>query len=208
MMFKWRAIIDHFKQMNHYIGFGFILFFAGIIIGGTNPAFKAFLEGQLAGLEQLAQTVDQSSNPTLMMMLVIFLNNAVKSVFIMYLGVFFGALPVIFLVVNGMMIGFLLQNIAAQPSGPHVFEVIVKGLLPHGIIEIPAIVVACAYGMRFGVLMLKGFGSALFARTKLKGIGREIEFFTARTVPVMVILTAAMLLASIIESTITVWLLG
>lgn len=206
-MFKLNTIIQHFKDMRGYIGFSFVLFFAGIVVGGTNPAFNSFLNSQLAGLEQMGQFIEGTSNPTLVMMVVIFLNNAIKSILIMYLGAFFGVLPLLFLVINGMLIGYLLQVIADNPANPSVMEVIVKGLLPHGIIEIPAIVIACAYGMKFGGLTLRATGSLLFARGKLGGIGKEIEFFVTRTVPMMVILVIALLLASVIESTLTVWLL-
>ncbi|MNZ71445.1 hypothetical protein D3C78_898070 [compost metagenome] len=207
-LFKWRAIIDHFKQMNGYIAFGCILFFAGMIVGGTNPAFKAFLDGQLAGLGELTSIIDQSSNPTLTMILVIFLNNAIKSIFVMYLGALFGIMPFIFLVVNGMLIGYLLKHVAELQGAGVVTELIFKGLLPHGILEIPAIIVACAYGMRFGALTFRGLGAVLFSKSRLSAVGKEYEAFVVRTVPVMVILTITLLVASVIESTITVWLLA
>ncbi|MFF2890740.1 stage II sporulation protein M [Paenibacillus sp. NPDC057967] len=206
-MFKLSAIIQHFKDMRGYIGFAFILFFAGIVVGGTNEGFRAFLEGQLTGLGQLVESVDNSSNPTLMMMIVIFFNNAIKSILVMYLGAFFGILPLLFLGINGMVIGFVLKLTAESPDALPVWELIVKGLLPHGIIEIPAIIIACAYGLKFGTLVIRAGGNLLFARAKLPGIGREIEHFAIRTVPMMVILTVGLLVASIIESTITLWLL-
>ncbi len=109
-MFKWRLIWDHFKQMNPYIAFGSILFLAGMVIGGTNPAFKVFLNEQLKGLGQLADMIDKSSNPTLTMIVIIFLNNAIKSILVIYLGALFGILPFLFLVVNGMLIGYLLKD--------------------------------------------------------------------------------------------------
>ncbi|WP_424769185.1 stage II sporulation protein M [Paenibacillus sp. sgz302251] len=207
-MFNRRAIWNHFKQMNPYIAFGFILFFAGMVIGGTNPAFKSFLDSQIEGLRGLSEMVEQSSNPTLTLMIVIFLNNAIKSIFVMYLGALFGIVPFLFLIVNGMVIGYLLTQLAEQHGGGFVFEIIFKGLLPHGIIEIPAIIIACAYGLRFGVLAFKGMGTMLFNRSKTPLLGRELEAFVIRTVPVMVILTISLLAASIIESTITVWLLS
>lgn len=207
-MFKWSAIIEHLRQMGGYIAFGFILFFAGIIAGGTNDAFASFLDGQLAGLEGLSKSINESSNPTLTMFIVIFLNNAIKSVFILYLGVFFGVVPLLFLTVNGMIIGYLLQDLVMRHGGAYTFEVIVKGLLPHGIIEIPAIIIASAYGLRFGVLALRGAGSLLFSRSKLPAVGKDIEYFVTRSVPMVVILTLSLLLASGIESTITVWLLS
>lgn len=206
-MFKWRLIWDHFKQMNPYIAFGFILFFAGMVIGGTNPVFKSFLDEQMKGLGKLADRISESSNPTMTMIVFIFLNNAIKSILVMYLGALFGILPFFFLVVNGMLVGYLLKHVAELNGGGYVMELILKGLLPHGILEIPAIIIACAYGMRFGVLVLKGGGSFIFARSMTAGIGKELEGFVVRTVPVMVILTITLLIASIIESTITTWLL-
>lgn len=207
-MFKWRAIWDHFKQMNGYIIFGFILFFAGMVIGGTNPAFKQFLEGQMEALKGLTSIIDDSNNPTLTMILVIFMNNAIKSILVIYIGAFFGLMPIFFLVVNGMLIGFLLTYVGEVQGGAQVAELIFKGLLPHGILEIPAIVIACAYGMRFGLLTTKGLFSTLFARSKLNEIGYEIKHFIIRSVPVMVIITLTLLIASVIESTITGWLLS
>ncbi|MBH5320755.1 stage II sporulation protein M [Paenibacillus sp. GSMTC-2017] len=207
-MFKLSAIVLHLKQMRSYIIFSFMVFFAGIIIGGTNSEFHAFLEGQLAGLGQLKGMVDQSANPTLTMMIVIFLNNAIKSILIMYLGAFFGLLPLLFLAVNGMIIGYLLQRISETPGSHTVLEVIFKGLLPHGIIEIPAIIIACAYGMKFGTLILRATGNLLFVRSKLGATGKDIGDFVTRTVPMIVILTVSLLVASIIESTFTVWLLS
>ncbi|NIK80203.1 stage II sporulation protein M [Paenibacillus castaneae] len=207
-MFKWRAIADHFKQMNGYIMFGVILFFAGMIIGGTNPVFKAFLLEQMKGLSQLSTIIDQSKNPTLTMIIVIFMNNALKSIFVIYIGAFFGVLPFFFLVVNGMLIGFLLKHSAELHGGAFVADMIFKGLLPHGILEIPAIIIACAYGMRFGVLIFKGLVAMVFASSKLDDIGQALKQFLIRSVPVMVILTIALLIASIIESTITPWLLS
>jgi stage II sporulation protein M len=206
-MFKWRLIWEHFKQMNPYIAFGTILFLAGMVVGGTNPTFKAFLDEQLKGLGQLADMIDNSSNPTLTMIVFIFLNNAIKSILVMYLGALFGILPFFFLVVNGMLIGYLLKTSAELHGGGFVAELVFKGLLPHGILEIPAIIIACAYGMRFGVLVLKAGGSILFARSKQESLGRELESFVVRTVPVMVILTITLLIAAVIESTFTTWLL-
>ncbi|WP_169090764.1 stage II sporulation protein M [Paenibacillus sp. PL91] len=206
-MFKWRLIWEHFKQMNPYIAFGTILFLAGMVVGGTNPTFKAFLDEQLKGLGQLSEMIDNSSNPTLTMIIFIFLNNAIKSILVMYLGALFGILPFFFLVVNGMVIGYLLKMSADLHGGGYVADLVLKGLLPHGILEIPAIIIACAYGMRFGVLVLKAGGSIIFARSKQASLGRELESFVVRTVPVMVILTITLLIAAVIESTFTTWLL-
>ena len=207
-MFKWSAIRDHFKRMSRYISFSTIIFLAGIIIGGTNPAFRQFLDSQLAGLEELVKGVQNSANPTLTMMIVIFFNNAIKAVLVMYFGALLGIIPIVFLIVNGMVIGYIMQLNAGTIGAMQTVELMVKGILPHGWIEIPAIIIACAYGIRFGVIMLKLLGSGLFARSKAAANVKSLEFFLIRSVPVTVLLVGALLLAAIIESTVTGWILG
>ncbi|NIK72228.1 MULTISPECIES: stage II sporulation protein M [unclassified Paenibacillus] len=203
-MFRWSEIKAHFKIMNPYIAFGFILFFAGLVVGGTNSAFSDYLEQQLRALGSVAESLDNAENPTLAFMVFIFLNNAIKSIFIIYIGAVFGIIPIFFLVLNGMVVGFLLQHVA-ETQGTGDMLTVVLGLLPHGIIEIPAIVVACAYGMKFGVLLLKAIGRIVIPGKEAGKSGREIEYFMIRSVPVVVILTVALLVAAIIESTVSVW---
>ncbi|WP_201008884.1 stage II sporulation protein M [Paenibacillus glycanilyticus] len=203
-MFRWSEIKAHFKIMNPYIAFGFILFFAGLVVGGTNSAFSDYLEQQLKALGNVAESLEQTENPTLAFMVFIFLNNAIKSIFIIYIGAIFGIIPIFFLVLNGMVVGFLLQHVA-ETQGTGDMLTVVLGLLPHGIIEIPAIVVACAYGMKFGVLLLKAIGRLVIPGKEAGKSGREIEYFMIRSVPVVVILTVALLVAAVIESTVSVW---
>jgi len=203
-MFSLRAIGAHLGVMRHYLIFGAILFFAGMVVGGTNTDLSDYLRGQIAGLGELANRIDNSAHPTLYMFLFIFLNNAIKSIVIMYLGIAFGIVPIFFLVVNGMVLGFLFTHIAQQEGAGTLVHSIVAGILPHGIIEIPAIIVACAYGMKYGTLSLRSITSLI---TRKRGAGAEFERFTARTVPVMVLLTVSLLVAAVIESTVTVWLM-
>ncbi|WP_240941892.1 stage II sporulation protein M [Paenibacillus sp. HB172176] len=205
-MFRLHEWWKHLKEMNGYIGFSFVMFLAGIVIGGTNDSFHAFLNGQMAGLQQLAEQIDQSQNKTLTMIAVIFFNNAIKAILMMYVGVFFGIIPVIFLLINGMVIGYLLQIVALDPDSPSIISVIFQALLPHGIIEIPAIVIACAYGMKFGTLILRAIGQVIWHRSRLAGTGKEIERLMIRFVPMAVVLIIALFIAAIIESTFTVWL--
>ncbi|MCK9862700.1 stage II sporulation protein M [Paenibacillus sp. ATY16] len=203
-MFRWSEIKAHFKIMNPYIAFGFILFFAGLVVGGTNSAFSDYLEQQLKALGNVAESLEQTENPTLAFMVFIFLNNAIKSIFIIYIGAIFGIIPIFFLVLNGMVVGFLLQHVA-ETQGTGDMLTVVLGLLPHGIIEIPAIVVACAYGMKFGILLLKAIGRLVIPGKEAGKSGREIEYFMIRSVPVVVILTVALLVAAVVESTVSVW---
>ncbi|NBD28309.1 stage II sporulation protein M [Paenibacillus glycinis] len=203
-MFAPREILRHLKSMRHYLAFSTIFLLAGMVVGATNPALDSFMQSQMSGLRDIAQNIDSSSHPTLYLMLFILLNNVIKAVFVMYLGAFFGIIPVVFLAINGMMIGYLIHKTADQGNGM-LFDVIVKGLLPHGIIELAAIVIACAYGLRFGKMIFQGIGSVF---TRKSGWGQEFEKFMQRTLPVIVLIAVMLVAAAIIESTVTVWLLG
>ena len=202
-MFSFRAFVDHLKAMRRYFGIALVIFAAGAFIGGTNPAFEQYLTEQIRGIQQIGQTIDASANPMLTMFLFIFFNNAIKSILVMYLGALFGILPAAFLLINGMVIGYLYAVIDSQ--GENAAMVFLTGIAPHGIIEIPAIIVACAYGLKFGTLGLRGIGQLLLRRT---GVGAEYEFLAVRSVPMMVAIVIALLVAAIIESTITLWLVG
>lgn len=71
-MFKPREILDHFRSMSGYIAFGCILFFAGIVVGGSNTAISDMMDQQLEAIAELAQQLDQSDNPTMSYILFIF----------------------------------------------------------------------------------------------------------------------------------------
>lgn len=204
-MFSIRAIVNHLIMMRGYFAFSTILFLAGIVVGGSNPALEQFVSGQLAGIQEIGRTIDSSSNPTLLMFGFIFLNNAIKSIVVMYFGILFGVVPILFVIINGMVIGFLFKLVAEQQGIGVLTELIFKGIVPHGIIEIPAILLACAYGLKFGALTFRSIG-VLFKKDKSL-FRSEYENFVLRTIPVMVILAVSLLIAAIIESTITVWLL-
>jgi stage II sporulation protein M len=118
---------------------------------------------------------------------------------VIYAGIFFGILPVIFLVINGMVIGFLVH--ITTDNGASLFDIVVKGLLPHGIIEIPVIIIACAFGLKFGGLASRSLielGSA-----KRQGLGKQWETFLKRTLTASCWVIILLFIAAIIESTIT-----
>jgi stage II sporulation protein M len=82
------------------------------------------------------------------------------------------------------------------------FELLVRGVLPHGIIEIPAIIIASAYGLRFGNIAIRWVG-CLFNSSKAKAMAQETERYVITTVPVVIGIVLLLLVASLIESTIT-----
>lgn len=204
-LFKWSKIGSSLGSMRRYIAFGFILFFAGLVVGSTNSSLQGYLNNQLEALQQLSNTLQESSEyPTMSFIIFIFLNNAIKTLMVICLGFFFGLLPIFFLVVNGMLIGYLLHHVQMEQGAGYMLDTVVRGLLPHGILEIPAIIIAAACGMKAGVLVMK----RIFSFNNQAAASGELKLFIRQIVPLSLFLIGVLLVASIIESTITPWLLS
>ena len=128
-------------------------------------------------------------NP-LAIMLVIFLNNALKSLMVLVLGVGLGVVPIVFVAGNGIILG-MVADIVFREKGTHF---VIAALLPHGIIEIPMILLSAGIGLKLGhsmYLSLKG------ERTGLKNeLKQGIGFFMRWIVPLL-------FLASVIETFVT-----
>ena len=124
------------------------------------------------------------------LMLGIFLNNAVKCFLVIVLGLAAGIAPLLFMLANGLILGIV---IGVTIRGTSLAYVLV-GTVPHGIIEIPMVLISSAIGLKLGVdLLLKLFG-------KKAGIGKEVsEGLTMYFVYVLPLL----LLAAIVETFVT-----
>ncbi|ASA24327.1 stage II sporulation protein M [Paenibacillus donghaensis] len=181
-----------------------VLFVVGGIAGwfGTSTLEKILLQ-QLEGLGEISTKLKDSENPQWSFFVFIFWNNVIKGVVIIFLGALFGILPALFLLINGAVIGYLI-HISAQ-QGQDLFTLIVKGLLPHGIIEIPAIIIACAFGLHFGAKVF----SSMFNRTSEKesrSVGWSI--FMRQTLTASFWTIILLFVAAVIESTLTFALLS
>ncbi|WP_374018093.1 stage II sporulation protein M [Paenibacillus thiaminolyticus] len=188
-------------ELRWYLLASVLLFAVGYVLGNRFDVLQKFVTDQLAGLGQVKEQLMKSDNQELSFFVLIFYNNAIKAVMIMFTGFLFGLLPAFFLVVNGMVIGFLLRMMDVM--GQNITEMVFKGLLPHGILEIPAILIAAAYGLKFGVLVMqKLFGS----RVRRSNI--SLIEWAKRTGAGAVWVTVVLLIAAIIESTVTLWLMS
>ncbi|OPH50047.1 hypothetical protein BC351_35995 [Paenibacillus ferrarius] len=200
MTFK--PLLHHFKEMKHYFIVVVLVFAFSFYLGWSNSSqFSHFLEGQIQGLKSISQSLSNKDNPQIWYFVIIFLNNAIKSVLIIFLGLLFGILPLFMLVANGMILGYVLTLQTHESA----LSAVLKGILPHGIIEIPVILIACAYGLKLGLLVWKS-GLQLFVPVKLRTASIELKKVMSLTKPLIVAIVALLLLAAIIESTLTYWL--
>jgi stage II sporulation protein M len=128
------------------------------------------------------------------LMISLFLHNALICALMALLGIALGVITLLLVFDNGLMIG-LIGTIAVDRSG---LPVTLAALLPHGIIEIPAMMLSSAIGLYLGYCVLL----TLFGRRM--DIAREITE-SARMFVVWIL--PMLLVAAFVESYVTTALL-
>ena len=125
-------------------GIFIISFMAGLLVSlqdlGLSENYLEMLKNSFGWIKNL--------NP-IAIMLVIFLNNALKSLLSLVLGAGFGLIPVLFVGGNGLLLG-LLVNLVLKQEG---LLFVLAAILPHGIIELPMILISAGLGLRLGYFM-------------------------------------------------------
>ncbi|WP_422658431.1 stage II sporulation protein M [Paenibacillus sp. EC2-1] len=203
-MFRFSTFIKDLRSIRFSLILSTVLFVIGIVVGwvGSGP-IQDILIKEIQGLGDIGQNLRQSDNPELSFFTFIFLNNSIKSILVLFSGILFGVLPVVFLAINGMVIGFLLNLV--ESNGGDLGELIFKGLLPHGIIEIPVILIACAYGLALGGLVIR---SMTPGERRGSGMSAQWKEFWRKSLTASIWIVLLLLVAAGIESTITFWLMS
>lgn len=160
--------------------------FLGAVISGllfSGPlgvTVLPFLRQTLSGVAKL--------NP-IFLMLFIFINNSVKSFLAIVLGTLFGIAPALFLLFNGFIIGSLVLELMNVKG----LGFILAALLPHGVIELPAVVLSSSIGLRVGYELVRSVRGRGTVKAELQ---RGVRFFVTRIFPFF-------LLAAVIEVFVT-----
>ena len=183
--------IEYFRSSKRYILAATAVFigsfFAGILISANYPdasgnVLKLLKEsfGNITALDPFG------------MMIEIFKNNLRNSFAALILGIGFGIIPFMFASINGLVLGILVEFFLKAKGVPFV----IAAILPHGIIELPVILMSVGIGLRLGHA---AYRSVLGLRT-MKDFLDELKqgiFFYAR------IIAPLLLLAALVESYIT-----
>ncbi len=126
------------------------LFSFGIVIGFF--IFDSFLAQNLELLDTFFEELFEGVAPIeelspIELTFTIFFINIRTSFFIIVLGAIFGVFPFLSLLANGMLVGLLYGRLLFEGGSTLVF---LMGIVPHGIIEIPAIMIAASQGFSIG----------------------------------------------------------
>ncbi|WMT40512.1 stage II sporulation protein M [Paenibacillus sp. D2_2] len=202
-MLSFRLFMRDLRKYKKSLMVSIAFFAVGILMGAIETERIANLVmTDIETLRNYSKQLSESAVPELSFFRFIFMNNVIKSLGVIVLGALFGIFPAVFLLMNGLILGFLVTSSAQH--GANLFDLIVKGLLPHGIIEIPAIIMAAAFGIQFGYNVLKGLGE-LGARDRNERtiVWRDFFISLIRAAFWTVVL---LLIAAVIESTLTFYL--
>jgi stage II sporulation protein M len=121
---------------------------AGLLISVTQPAWivSIFTE-ELVSLEELGTFLKPFQASTAVF---IFAKNASTLLFSFMFSPFLCLLPVMSLLLNGSLLSFVSVLVVQEES----IGFLLSGLMPHGIIEIPAIIIGEAAALSFGAMVI------------------------------------------------------
>jgi len=157
-IYEWfKESLKYLTESRNYIFFIIFLFLLFISLGF---AFPKLFETQL--LKIIEDLLKQTKGLGIFEMIgFIIFNNIKSSFFGLFFGLFFGVLPITLIIVNGFLLGFVIHKVVLSEG---IF--VLWKLFPHGIFEIPAVVISAGIGLRLGLFFLnirnKSFGIIAF----------------------------------------------
>ena len=161
---------------------------AGIAVSATMPAsIVALFTEELTALEELVAALGPFQVTTAIF---IFFKNVLALLISYIFSPILCLLPVLTLVLNGSLLSFVSVLVAQEES----VGFVLSGLLPHGIFEIPALIIGGAAALHFGAMVIM----ALFSRERrniLPGFKQNIRY--------LLIAFALLVPAAIIETFVT-----
>ena len=181
---------NYFRELKPFMVASVLLIVAGAIFGIVSSISSPEIAGARSeAIKEFSRLFLGLSKPYLA--LAIFLNNGLKTLAVIVLGTFGGILPLIFLLVNGYVLGLVLHA-SLQSRGLFVFFL---AIAPHGVFELPAILLGTSIGLMLGARAIK----QMLGREE-RALGREVarglRFFVTVIVPLL-------LVAALIEAFVT-----
>jgi stage II sporulation protein M len=185
--------VGYLRLHSNYIGIS-VLVFAGAMAAGFVAASgdPEFVSAWIKEMEMLRWIMELSPP---IIMLIIFFKNLLTCTLAVLLGLGLGIVPLLILISNGILLGVVSYSIINTEGALY----LVAGILPHGIIELPTVLVCTAIGLRLGSLLLHSLRKE---EADLSGATRRAFIFLLRRA------TPLLFLAAMIETFITTLILS
>jgi stage II sporulation protein M len=120
------------------------VFCASLVVGtfiGQNT-----VEGLLSELGAVLEPLASTGNLPLLLLSIIFINNAIKALVLIFSGILLGLPPMLFIGLNA----FILGGLGSALESVNGWRYAVVSFVPHGVIEIPVILLATALSLTIG----------------------------------------------------------
>jgi stage II sporulation protein M len=185
---------EYLRELRPFLITSVLLFALGILAGHLLAGHSTFaglkINESVGGFAQMFADL-----PKPILALMIFTNNAVKTLLVIVLGTALAIVPLAFILVNGVAIGVVL-HLATQSQG---LAYSMLAIVPHGVFELPGVLCGAAIGVMLGSKALK----RLFRKSEFKvgfELRRALKIFATAIVPLLVIgaITEAYLTAAIL----------
>ncbi len=178
MSYKWWLFIAIF------------LFSSGLVLGLSTPAGIAALPPEeVAALEELAELLSSLQQSSILML--IFFKNVSALLLSFALSPVLCVVPIMALTANGWLVGLVSSTVLQEKS----LGFLLAGLLPHGIFELPALIIGEAVALSFGTAAIL----ALFKKERRKLLLPNLR----QNLRYLIIAIALLLPAAVIETYIT-----
>lgn len=171
-----------------YIVIALISFITGLVYGLSYNPIEAekVTKSVFESISQFSQFIEVG---TFLAALFIFVKNAITA----FISLIVGPLSPLIVAYNGWIIGILYVYFSSAGKS----TLFIAGTLPHGVIEIPALILSGSCGLRLGVLLLRKLGF------KFKGLDFQLISSLKPTVKLFIISIVMFMIAAVIESFIT-----
>ncbi|MBN1785684.1 MAG: stage II sporulation protein M [Candidatus Methanofastidiosa archaeon] len=202
----WARIWSLLKKNKRYIIYPTFIFMIGIILGlALENSVYELVTQQIEDLENISGL--SSDRPIWQIAVFIFGNNTKTAILI---GIVLPLIPLIggaYIIFSMLLNGAIVGVFGAILDEPFLYFLV--GILPHGIFEVPGIIIAAAVGLRLNSMILFGIVAAF--RDKGEDASKVLAYYIREGMgswDLMYLVLLLLLLAALIESTITPILLG
>lgn len=176
--------LAYLKGSRNYILFAAIIFLCFFLAGLFLQTPSAISEKINEVIKSLADKT--SSLGTIQLIIFILQNNLQVSLFGMFFGIVLGIVPLILAISNGYVLGYVLKLVVLNSGMQNVWKI-----LPHGIFELPAVLISLGLGIRLGI-------NLLFSRKEfLKNLILSLKVLIFIILPLLII--AAIIEGSLIK---------
>ena len=174
---------NYIKLNRSYIYFVIALFVISIFLALLFP-IPASLEEQLK--ELIKQLIERTAGlNSFQLITYIFFNNLWVSALGIFLGIIFCVAPVIIAVSNGYVMGFVIK-LMMEGLGLQDGIISLWRLFPHGIFELPAVIMSLAIGIKLGVSAISSLNQNSF-RILLEELKSAVKILIFVIMPLLLI---------------------